>query len=142
MACLLVEFFNSSKVNAEAYRVLAAGVLTVHLAWIAFVIAGALWTRGRRWLTVFHLLSLAWGIIVELAPVDCPLTLLEWWFERNAGFSAYRGGCLIHYLSAMVYPDLPDWLLTVLGVGVCLANLIVYARRATAGRLWTSNIQE
>ncbi len=124
------------------YQALAGTTLAVHLAWIAFVIAGALWTRGRPWLTAFHLLSLVWGIIVEVTPVDCPLTLLEWWSERKAGFAAYHGGCLIHYLSAVVYPDLPDWLLTALGVGVCLANLIVYARRATAGRLRTSNLQK
>ena len=107
----------------------AAVVLVVHLAWILFVIAGAFLTRWRPWLTALHLLSLTWGIIVELTPLPCPLTLAEWWFERKAGHAAYQGGFLVHYLSAAVYPDLPDWLLTMIGVGICVVNLLVYARR-------------
>ncbi|MGB7134511.1 MAG: DUF2784 family protein, partial [Acidobacteriaceae bacterium] len=49
-------------------RLLAALVLAIHLTWILFVIFGALVTRGRPWLTGFHLASLVWGIVVEVGP--------------------------------------------------------------------------
>jgi hypothetical protein len=63
---------------------LAAAVLVLHLAWIIWAILGALWTRGRPWLTAFHVLSLIWGIIVEVGPWPCPLTLAEQWFEAQS----------------------------------------------------------
>jgi hypothetical protein len=111
------------------YSPLADAVLVVHLAWIVFVAIGSLWTRGRRVLSTIHVASLAWGIAVEAGPWPCPLTLLEQYFETKAGVDPYRGGFLLHYLDAMVYPDIPACLLMTFGIGVCLVNLAVYARR-------------
>jgi hypothetical protein len=112
---------------------LAAAVLVLHLAWIIWAILGALWTRGRPWLTAFHVLSLIWGIIVEVGPWPCPLTLAEQWLEARAGMytpiQTWTGGFLVHYLSATIYPDLPAWLVTGFGVTVCVFNLGIYARR-------------
>ena len=108
---------------------LAVAVLVLHLAWILWAISGALWTRGRPWWTAFHVLSLIWGIIVELSPWPCPLTLLEQWIEARARLHTWTGGFLTHNLEATIYPDLPDWLITVLGVAVCAFNLGIYARR-------------
>lgn len=108
---------------------LAAVVLVVHLTWILWAIFGALWTRGRRWWTAFHVLSLVWGVFVEVGPWTCPLTLAEQWLEARAGGQTWTGGFLVHYLEAVIYPDLPGWLITVFGVAVCVFNLGVYARR-------------
>jgi hypothetical protein len=108
---------------------LAAMVLFVHLVWIFWAIAGALWTRGRPWWTAFHVLSLIWGIIVETGPWPCPLTLLEQRLEARAGMHTWVGGFLVHYLDATIYPNLPDWLITAFGVAVCAFNLGIYARR-------------
>ena len=58
-------------------RPLEAFLLAIHLAWILWVIFGVFWTRGRPWLTAFHLASLGWGILVEIGPWPCPLTLFE-----------------------------------------------------------------
>jgi len=116
--------------NTEVvYRTLADFVLAAHLLWIIFVIAGAALTRGRRALTGIHVAALAWGIIVEAGPWPCPLTLLESFLEAKAGIDPYRGGFLLHYLDALVYPDIPGWVLAVGGVGVCAFNLAIYGRR-------------
>jgi len=104
-------------------------VLLVHLIWIALVIFGALWTRGRPAWTTLHILSLLWGIVVEAGPWPCPLTLAEQYFESRAGLAAYQGSFLLHILDATVYPNLPDWLITVMGVAVCAFNLGLYAWR-------------
>ena len=104
-------------------------VLAVHLAWILWIVFGALWTRGRPWWTAFHLASLVWGILVETTPWPCPLTLAEQFFQRRAGVTPYRGSFLLHTLNQTVYPNLSVALLTVCGVGVCAANLAIYAWR-------------
>lgn len=104
-------------------------VLAVHLVWILFVIFGALFTRNRPALAILHITSLIWGVIVEVSPLPCPLTLSEQFFETRAGIDPYRGGFLLHYLDRIVYPDIPDWLLTLLGIAVCAANLAIYLRR-------------
>ncbi len=41
--------------------------------------------------------SLVWGILTELLPWPCPLTLLENWLEARAGVEPYEGGFLLHY---------------------------------------------
>lgn len=104
-------------------------VLAVHLLWLALVIFGALWTRGRPIWTTLHILALLWGIAVELSPWPCPLTLAENYFEARAGLAAYQGSFLLHYLDAIVYPNLPGWIVTSAGVAVCAANLGIYAWR-------------
>lgn len=104
-------------------------VLAVHLAWLLLVIFGAFWTKGRPLWTALHVLALVWGIIVEVGPWPCPLTLAEDCFERQAGQALLSGGFLLHYLDAIVYPHLPGWLVTTCAVGVCSLNLGIYGRR-------------
>lgn len=104
-------------------------ILLAHLVWIAFVIFGALFTRGRRWAGIIHILALVWGIIVEAGPWSCPLTLAEQYFEVRAGMGAYQGSFLLHTLDAVVYPSVSPRLVTVLGVAVCSINLGIYVLR-------------
>ena len=118
------------------YSTLAAAVLALHLAWILWVILGAFWTKGRPWLTAFHIASLLWGLVVEVGPWPCPLTLAEDFFENKAGIRTYSGSFLVHYLDRLVYPDIPATLLILCGVAVCILNLAVYARRIWARRAW------
>ena len=47
----------------------------------------------------------------------------------HGGASAYRGPFLLHYLDAMVYPDIPPNLLIAAAVVVCIPNLWIYIRR-------------
>jgi hypothetical protein len=76
-----------------------------------------------RWL---HIASLLWGILTELLPWPCPLTLVENWLEGRAGVAPYQGGFLPHYLGKLVYPDISAKILTVAGVIVCALNLGFY----------------
>jgi hypothetical protein len=78
-----------------------------------------------RWL---HIASLVWGILTELLPLPCPLTLLENWLEAKAGVQPYQGAFLLHYLDKLVYPDISATVLTAAGVLVCVLNLALYAR--------------
>jgi hypothetical protein len=114
---------------------LAILALVVHLAWLAVVIFGAIWTRGRPVWTALHILALLWGITVELGPWPCPLTLAESYFEARAGLPAYQGSFLLHYLDAIVNPNLPAWIVTSAGVAVCAFNLAIYGRRWLHSRI-------
>ena len=111
------------------YRAMAALVLLLHAVYIAWVIFGALFTRGRARLAALHVGTLLYGIIVEIFGLWCPLTELEQWLELRGGVSLYRGPFLLHYLDAVVYPDISPKLLIAAAVVVCLLNLGIYARR-------------
>ncbi len=115
-------------------QALAEVMLAVHLGFILWVMFGALVTPGRRWLAALHLASLAYGIVIELGPWACPLTLAENFFEARAGIAPYQGPFLLHYLDAIVYPNLSPALLTMVGVAVCAANLLLYAWRFARAR--------
>ncbi len=112
----------------------ASLVLLAQLAWIALVIFGALWTRGRPVWSAVHIAALVWGIAVEAGPWSCPLTLAEQYFEARAGIAPYHGSFLVHTLDAIVYPNLPGWVITTAGVAVCALNLVIYVRRWLAWR--------
>ena len=110
-------------------QLLAELMLAAHLGFILWVMFGALVTLWRRWLAALHLASLVHGIVIELGPWPCPLTLAENFFEARAGIAPYQGSFLLHYLDAIVYPNFSPALLTAVGVAVCAANLLLYAWR-------------
>lgn len=113
----------------ETYIALADAVLIVHLLYIAWVIFGAIFTRGRPWLAAVHIATIVWGIIAETTSAPCPLTLAENWCEARAGIAPYHGPFLLHYLDATVYPNIPEALLITVAVFVCAFNLGIYVQR-------------
>jgi len=77
------------------YSALATAVLFLHAIFIVWVVFGAVLTRSRPILRWLHIVSLIWGILTELLPWPCPLTLLENWLEQKAGVEPYQGGFLL-----------------------------------------------
>jgi hypothetical protein len=113
----------------NVYSGLAVCVLVLHALFIVWVVFGALLTRSRPMLRWLHVASLVWGMLTELLPWPCPLTVLENWLEASAGVEPYQGGFLLHYLDRLVYPDISATVLTGAGVLVCFFNLALYARQ-------------
>lgn len=120
----------------NVYSELAVCVLFLHGLFILWVVFGALLTRSRPVLRWLHIASLVWGILTELLPWPCPLTLLENWLEVRAGVEAYQGGFLLHYLDRIVYPDISATVLIVAGVLVCALNLALYIRQ-----IWVTGLR-
>jgi hypothetical protein len=116
------------------YAALATSVLFVHALFIFWVVFGALLARSRPILRWLHIISVIWGILTELLPWPCPVTLLENWLERRAGIEPYQGGFLLHYLDKMVYPDISATVLTIAAVIICGVNLVFYARQMWIAR--------
>lgn len=111
------------------FRMLAIFFPLLHLAFILWVIFGALFTRGRRLLTGLHLGTLAYGFVIEILPVGCPLTSAEQWARQGAGLAPYPGDFLTHYLEQIIYPDVPYLWLIAGAAAVCIVNLAIYLRR-------------
>jgi len=125
---------STAAIAPNVYSGLAVCVLFLHMLFILWVVFGALLTLSRPILRWLHIVSLLWGILTELLPWPCPLTVLENWLEAKAGVQPYQGGFLLHYLDKVVYPDISASALTVAGVLVCVLNLAVYGRRMWIGR--------
>ena len=114
---------------SDVYSALATAVLLLHTLFIGWVIFGVLFVRSRPGLRWVHIASLVWGILTEVLPWPCPLTLVEEWLEGRAGIEPYQGGFLLHYLDKLVYPDISATVLTIATVIVCSLNLAFYARQ-------------
>lgn len=109
------------------YRLAADATLFAHLAFIAFVVAGAALAWRWRWLALLHLPAALWGAYAELAAAACPLTALENRLRLAAGQAGYPGGFIEHYLVALIYPaGLTPALQWALGVGVLALNAVLY----------------
>src|SRR5579872_1427809 len=91
--------------------------------------AGMAANPAPAWLRWAHILSLLYGIAIETGPWPCPLTLAENYFLQRAGIAPYREPFLVHYLEAVVYPDVPPVLLTWCAVAVCGFIVGIYVRR-------------
>jgi Protein of Unknown function (DUF2784) len=119
---------------SKFYSALAISVLFLHTLFILWVAFGALLTRSRPILRWLHIASLVWGILTELLPWPCPLTLLENWLEGKAGVEPAQGGFLLHYLDKLVYPDISSVMLTSAAVIICALNLAFYGRQIWIAR--------
>ena len=114
--------------------------LFLHLLWCVWVVLGWTVTRCRPLLRTLHIASLIYAVVVELVPgLPCPLTVLETRLEARAGIEPANGPFLVRVFDAIVYPDLPQWLVVGCAVLVCVAILGVYLyryARRTADSRW------
>jgi len=105
--------------------VLADLIFLLHLAFIVFVLAGALLIFHHRWMAWLHLPMVLWASIVNITPWRCPLTPLENLFRAESG---YEGGYIAHYIAPLIYPEGMSWDMgLVLGVSVFAWNALLYA---------------
>lgn len=86
------------------FRLAADSVILLHLAFILFVLLGAMLAFRRLWILFVHLPAAVWGGFVELTGRDCPLTYWENYLRIKAGQSGYTEGFVEHYLLGVIYP--------------------------------------
>lgn len=110
-----------------AWRLLADLLVTLHLAFAAFVVFGGFLAWKWRWAVLAHLPALVWGFWIETSGRICPLTPLENHLRHLAGEAGYQGGFLEHYVVPILYPPgltRPDqWVLAALLLAI---NLLAY----------------
>ena len=109
-------------------RALADAIVALHLAFIAFVVAGGLLALRRRAWALLHVPAALWGAWTEFTGTVCPLTPWENALRRAAGEAGYTGGFVEHYLVPVIYPEaLTPRMQVALGMVVVVVNVAVYA---------------
>jgi len=117
------------------YLVAAYATFAIHLAFILFVVFGALLVLHYRWMVWLHLPSAIWGGVVMIRSWTCPLTPLEIWLLQRGGAEGYDTGFIEHYLMPLIYPEsLTREVQISLGVGVVALNLVIYGLLIMAAR--------
>lgn len=109
------------------HRVLADGIVVLHLLFIIFVVVGG--GLVLRWpgLALLHLPAACWGAAIELSGGICPLTPLENQFRLAAGAAGYPGSFIEHYLLPIIYPaGLTRGIQYGLAAVVIVVNVAVY----------------
>ena len=120
------------------YAVVADLVLTLHFAFVLFVVLGGLaalkWPRAA-WA---HVPAAVWGAAIEFGGWICPLTPLENRLRALAGDAPYRGDFIARYLMPVIYPEgLTREAQVALGAALLAFNAVIYLivwRRAVARR--------
>jgi len=110
------------------YEWAAELTIFIHFLFIVFVVLGSLLCLLNLKLIVFHLLSVAWGVYIELSSKICPLTYLENWLLEKAGLNSYSNGFIANYIFRIVYPDgLTDQIQIYLATSLIIVNLFLYS---------------
>jgi hypothetical protein len=111
------------------YRLIADLLVLLHLAFLGFVVLGALLVLRRPRLAWIHLPCALWGMLIEFAGWICPLTPLENRFRQLGGQAGYAGGFVEHYVLPVLYPhDLTRQMQLALGTVVLIINAVAYRR--------------
>lgn len=108
------------------FRILADAVVALHLAVVAFIVAGGI--LAWRWprVALVHLPFAAWGVAIEIGGWVCPLTPLENRLRLLGGEAGYAGGFVEHYVLPVLYPGIGPRTALALAALVLLANALVY----------------
>lgn len=109
------------------FRLVADGVLALHLAFVLFVLLGGILAIWWRWFPFVHLPAAAWGVWIEISGGVCPLTHLENALRIRAGQAGYAESFVAYYLLAIIYPSgLTREIQFVLAGVVVGVNLAIY----------------
>ena len=100
------------------WRVAAEAVLVIHLAFVAFIVVGAMLIRWARWVAWPQVAALAYGAAIQAVGFTCPLTPVEKSLRRAGGDAVYEGGFIGHYVTPVLYPG---ELTTTVKLGLVLA---------------------
>ena len=100
------------------YELAAELTIIIHFLFIIFVVLGSLLCFLQKKLLIIHLLSITWGVYIELSGKICPLTYLENWLLKQAGLVGYEG-FISKYIFKIVYPTgLNEQIQIYLGLGL------------------------
>jgi hypothetical protein len=109
-------------------RIAADIVVSIHLAFIVFVVCGGLLVLRWPRLAWVHLPAAVWGVAIEFGGWICPLTPLENTLRRAAGDEGYAGSFIERYVVPVVYPaGLDREAQFILGGLVLAVNVALYA---------------
>jgi hypothetical protein len=110
-----------------AYRAAADAILVSHLAFVLFVVFGALLLLRWPRLAWLHIPAVVWAAFIEFSGTICPLTPLEVALRQRAGQAGYGGGFIDHYVVSLLYPEgLTQNTQAMLGAVLVAINAAIY----------------
>ncbi|HVR94196.1 MAG TPA: DUF2784 domain-containing protein [Casimicrobiaceae bacterium] len=110
-----------------AYRAAADAILVSHLAFVLFVVFGALLLLRWPRLAWLHIPAVVWAAFIEFSGTICPLTPLEVALRQRAGQAGYGGGFIDHYVVSLLYPEgLTQNMQAMLGAVLVAINAAIY----------------
>ncbi len=105
------------------YRLLADLVVTIHFAYVSFVLFGLLltlvgWAVGwswvrNRWFRGIHFAMILIVVLEAWAGIVCPLTVLEQWLRGLSGQPTHGGSFIANALHDVMFFDAEPWVFTV-----------------------------
>ncbi|MHB8381698.1 MAG: DUF2784 domain-containing protein [Candidatus Binataceae bacterium] len=111
-------------------------VVTVHVAYVAFVVlglaaiivGGALGWRWVRnlWFRVAHLGAIGLVLAESILGVACPLTTLENFLRAQAGQPGYAGAFVGYWLDRLIFYRAPGWVFLALYAAFTLAVIVTF----------------
>jgi hypothetical protein len=120
-----------------AYRAAADAILVSHLAFVLFVVFGALLLLRWPRLAWLQIPAVVWAAFIEFSGTICPLTPLEVALRQRAGQAGYGGGFVDHYVVSLLYPEgLTQNMQAMLGAVVIAINAAIYI---VAFRRWRTS---
>ncbi len=104
------------------YRLLADGVVMVHVAWVLFLVLGQVaivvglalgksWARNV-WFRSIHLAMIGYVVLEAVLGWDCPLTVWEQRLRERAGQETYPGDFLGTWAHRLLFVDAEPWVFT------------------------------
>ncbi len=117
-----------------SYRLLADVVLTLHVAFVVFVVGGLVlvivgnllgwqWVNAL-WFRLIHLGTIAVVAAEAWLGAACPLTTFEMWLRAMAQDTIFEGSFLEYWLQRFLYYEAPAWVFI---VAYSLFGLLVVA---------------
>jgi polyferredoxin len=106
----------------KLYQLLADAVLSLHVAFVVFVVGGLVVIvtgnlRNWRWVNALwfrlaHLAAIAVVVAEAWFGAVCPLTSLEMWLRARARAPTYAGSFIEHWLQRILYYEAAPWVFT------------------------------
>ncbi|WP_018686753.1 DUF2784 domain-containing protein [Actinokineospora enzanensis] len=105
------------------FALLAGATVVVHFAALLYIGLGGFlaWKWPRS--ILLHVFFAAWGVIVNVTPVSCPLTALENYFRAHQGLGPLPGGFNQYYIYGSI---VPEGYLKVVAVGAVMLLVFSY----------------
>ncbi|MDA1077192.1 MAG: DUF2784 domain-containing protein [Proteobacteria bacterium] len=105
------------------YLLAADLILVTHVLFVAFVVVGLIfillgrlkgwfWVRNP-WFRLAHLAGIGVVVVQAWLGAICPLTVWEMELRHKAGEVSYSGTFLSHWLEAILYYQMPEWVFVV-----------------------------
>ena len=122
--------------SAMPLGVLADAVLTLHVAFIVFVVGGLVivvvgnrrawgWVNGW-WFRAAHLAAIGFVVAESWLDWPCPFTTLEAWLRPREAAQAYSQGFIAHWLERLFAYRTPAWVFSVTDAGIGLLTLLAW----------------